>query len=81
MKLHLTQIITAFYLIALTSCEHIQWDLDKKPESLVKTIDCSTLNGLTTEYNYWNGFGYTNTPWVVYSNGYLGVNRQHKVDR
>jgi hypothetical protein len=59
-------------IILLSSCEHIQWDLDKKPESLVKTIDCSTLIGLTTEYNYWNGFGYTNTPWVVYSNGYMG---------
>jgi hypothetical protein len=63
-------LIVSFF--SLISCERIQWNLDKKPESLVKTIDCSSLVGLNTQYTYWNGFGYTNTPWVVYQNGYLG---------
>jgi len=58
--------------LGLLSCEALQWQLDKKPETLVNTIDCSSLLGLTTQYTYWNGFGYTNTPWVVYQNGYLG---------
>jgi hypothetical protein len=70
----MTRITLCFIVlnILLSSCDKIKWDLDAKPQSLIKTIDCSTLNNLSTQYSYWNGFGYTNTPWVVNSNGYLG---------
>lgn len=39
---------------------------------LTSVNHCDSLTNLTTSYVYWNGTANVWTPWVIYSNGYVG---------
>ena len=39
------------------------------PPVLISTNNCSNLSGINSNYTYWNGSTYTNTPWTVFTNG------------
>ena len=40
--------------------------------TLVANNSCSSLSGITSSYNYWNGATYANTTWSIATNGYIG---------
>jgi hypothetical protein len=39
--------------------------------TLVGVNDCSSLNGVTSSYRYWDGSGYSFSPWSITNNGYI----------
>lgn len=59
-------------ILFFTSCGKVNWNLDKKPITLVKSFDCSSFDGLYTEYTLVYNGSNTNTSWVVKSDGYKG---------
>jgi hypothetical protein len=64
--------LTGIMILFFTSCGKKNWNLEKKPTTLVKTFDCSSLDGLNAQYTYVYNGANTNTSWVLMPYGYKG---------